>query len=431
MNQAAKMFSGILKRIIPQNQGQDEIPFGFQVLRNPNPELPIEPWFDFIIGINHRRIVRCPHFIPTSLIVLFELSTNTTKEYPDPALFSQEIRNCAGGHITLSLWSAKGQTQRQLTLPIPHDNPGLGLTLQSTNFSVTDNTWRVEDVQTNSPAAQASLLPYSDYIIGTPVGTLHGEKAIVELINEHLNRPLTLWVYNSEYNVVRELTVIPSHSWGGEGALGCGLSYGLLHRIPAPLSEPLAGPGEVMFEGAHSQKPSYQESSADDEKAGLHFEPLNTSLGVAPPPSFIVPAESGNLRLGTPEPLHAQPLGHHQPHAHGRRTHKVVRGKGLGIDDYFNEGEQKSRELDYVPSKSPANLPPPPMRSGSTGPAIGGPPRAGPPMGGPLRGPPRSGSAGPPKVGSPAPVATESPFVEDNKLGVVRPETMESEKSID
>jgi hypothetical protein len=31
--------------------------FGFQVLRNTNPEVPLEPWFDFIIGINGRTIV--------------------------------------------------------------------------------------------------------------------------------------------------------------------------------------------------------------------------------------------------------------------------------------------------------------------------------------------------------------------------------------
>lgn len=31
--------------------------FGFQVLRNTNPEVPLEPWFDYIIGINGRTIV--------------------------------------------------------------------------------------------------------------------------------------------------------------------------------------------------------------------------------------------------------------------------------------------------------------------------------------------------------------------------------------
>ena len=32
--------------------------YGFQVLRNKDSNLPIEPWFDFIIGINGRRVVR-------------------------------------------------------------------------------------------------------------------------------------------------------------------------------------------------------------------------------------------------------------------------------------------------------------------------------------------------------------------------------------
>jgi len=31
--------------------------FGFQVLRNTNLQLAIEPWFDFIVGINGRMIV--------------------------------------------------------------------------------------------------------------------------------------------------------------------------------------------------------------------------------------------------------------------------------------------------------------------------------------------------------------------------------------
>ena len=33
--------------------------FGFQVLRNKNPEISIEPWFDFTIGINGRQVVQC------------------------------------------------------------------------------------------------------------------------------------------------------------------------------------------------------------------------------------------------------------------------------------------------------------------------------------------------------------------------------------
>jgi hypothetical protein len=43
----------------PQQQRRDQQGgYGFQVLRNTNLELAIEPWFDFIVGINGREIVR-------------------------------------------------------------------------------------------------------------------------------------------------------------------------------------------------------------------------------------------------------------------------------------------------------------------------------------------------------------------------------------
>jgi hypothetical protein len=58
--------------------------YGFQVLRNTNQEVPLEPWFDFIIGINGRTI-----------------------DNPDSGLFATEVRNCAGQTISLGVFSAK------------------------------------------------------------------------------------------------------------------------------------------------------------------------------------------------------------------------------------------------------------------------------------------------------------------------------------
>lgn len=56
---------GALNRFIsrldaaPQEQQQSGVggAYGFQVLKNANQEVPLEPWFDFIIGINGRTIV--------------------------------------------------------------------------------------------------------------------------------------------------------------------------------------------------------------------------------------------------------------------------------------------------------------------------------------------------------------------------------------
>jgi len=40
-----------------QNKASNYGAFGFQVLRNENLQLGIEPWFDYIVGINGRMIV--------------------------------------------------------------------------------------------------------------------------------------------------------------------------------------------------------------------------------------------------------------------------------------------------------------------------------------------------------------------------------------
>jgi hypothetical protein len=69
---------------IDEQQSSVSGSYGFQVLRNVNQEVPLEPWFDSIIGINGRTI-----------------------ENPDPSLFATEVRNCAGQTISLGVFSAK------------------------------------------------------------------------------------------------------------------------------------------------------------------------------------------------------------------------------------------------------------------------------------------------------------------------------------
>ncbi len=41
----------------PESSGPSDNSYGFQVLQNVNKELPLEPWFDFIIGINGHFLV--------------------------------------------------------------------------------------------------------------------------------------------------------------------------------------------------------------------------------------------------------------------------------------------------------------------------------------------------------------------------------------
>ncbi|KAI8635346.1 GRASP55/65 PDZ-like domain-containing protein [Xylariaceae sp. FL1651] len=346
-----------------QREGQG---YGFQVLRNTNLELGVEPWFDFVVGINGRMI-----------------------DNPDPRLFAQEVRNCAGSTVALGLWSAKGQRTRVMHIPVPSSTGSLGLSLQWASLNLASTIWHVLDVPANSPADTAGLLPYSDYILGTPDGILHGESGLGELVDDYIGRPLRLWVYNNEYNVTREVEIVPSRDWGGEGALGCVLGFGALHRLPAPLDEPVSAPGETLFDGGelsygHGQGHGGQASQnlfttlAPTNGAAAGFtSPSNNTF--APPVTggpdaetqgsdFLVPAQ-----LVTPPPppaggTSAPPRGKKKDrHAHGPSPNRLM-------DDYFAEEEKKSRALDGNISASKTPPPPPPKAGGGGPPKASGPP---------------------------------------------------------
>ena len=59
---ALNRFIGVLDAEPSQEQRQqpESTSFGFQVLRNKDAELPLEPWFDFIVGLNGHPVVSWP-----------------------------------------------------------------------------------------------------------------------------------------------------------------------------------------------------------------------------------------------------------------------------------------------------------------------------------------------------------------------------------
>jgi len=338
----ANMF-GALNRFMsrldsePQSQNSRSAKgYGFQVLRNTDSNIALEPWFDFIIGINGRTI-----------------------DNADPNLFATEIRNCAGATISLGVYGAKGQQIREMYVSVPRDSPSLGLSLQWCPLSTTEDVWHILDVMPNSPADVAGLLPYGDYVIGSPDAALRGDAGLGGLVEQYMDQPLRLYVYNHEYDVTRVVTITPSKTWGGEGALGCVLGYGALHRVPAALDEPAQAPGETLFEsGGHEQ--AYLAADVSSQSG----QP--PAVG-GPPAEFLVPANM-QFSAATPSSPAATTDGPPPGRAKKARAHHAI-APAAGLDDYFKEGEQKSREMDNAPSPKPsAGLPPPPK--------AGGPPKA-------------------------------------------------------
>ncbi|KAI3617369.1 hypothetical protein CBS9595_003278 [Malassezia furfur] len=213
---------------------------GYHVIRvaqgSPAQYAGFEPFFDFCIGINGRPLADLGVEYPPGVPVGARLghANWTTVEANE------------GREIVLNVWSSKQQAYRDVHI-VPsrawseagtkgNAQPSLlGLTLRLCNPTVSiSHVWHILDVLEGSPADSAGLVPYGDYIIGWTGGPLQSEADFFQLIEQHAGRNVAMYVYNSDYDHTREVVIMPNRDWGGEGLLGCGVGYGLLHRIPKP-----------------------------------------------------------------------------------------------------------------------------------------------------------------------------------------------------
>jgi len=69
-------------------------------------------------------------------------------------------------------------------VPISQETSSLGVSLQWAPLSTAEDVWHILDVRPNSPSDAAGLLPYSDYVIGSPEGVVRGEHGLAELIED-------------------------------------------------------------------------------------------------------------------------------------------------------------------------------------------------------------------------------------------------------
>lgn len=373
--------------ILSKNQSSPS--YGFRVIHvrqnSPAIDAGIESLFDFIIGINGHELVPQPiyddsledssqsgihrdRFNNQSSII----STSTEASPIKP--FIQEIVNCKGRSVSFQIWTAKGRVQRTVMLEIPADATmsdksfGLGITLQWSPLDVADHVWHVLNVAANSPAEEAGLISHADYIVGAEGGALEigGEGLLSRVVSricaEFYNQPaekragrsppeIELYVYNHDYDTLRPVSIRPNPNWGGSGLLGCGVGYGLLHRLPlvvgkypdairvslsqsrnSPTAKRRHAPGDTLFDAQEDESQlSYQEKSSD----------------------LITPAD---LEQAAP---HLQPplmnKSQHRSRRHSNYSNKP------DLSEYFAEEERKSKEVDIQSSNSAVtDLPPPP-----------------------------------------------------------------------
>ncbi|KAI5166251.1 Golgi Reassembly-Stacking Protein 1 [Manis pentadactyla] len=81
-------------------------------------------------------------------------------------------------------------------------------------------------VQENSPAQQAGLEPYFDFIITIGHSRLNKENDTLKaLLKANVEKPVKLQVFSTKTMKVREVEVVPSNMWGGQGLLGASVRF--------------------------------------------------------------------------------------------------------------------------------------------------------------------------------------------------------------
>ncbi|XP_068940428.1 Golgi reassembly-stacking protein 1 isoform X3 [Petaurus breviceps papuanus] len=86
--------------------------------------------------------------------------------------------------------------------------------------------FHLHGVQENSPAQQAGLEPFFDFIITIGHSRLNKESSTLkDLLKANMEKPVKLEVYSTKTLRVREVEVVPSNMWGGQGLLGASVRF--------------------------------------------------------------------------------------------------------------------------------------------------------------------------------------------------------------
>ncbi|ORZ08803.1 Grasp55 grasp domain protein, partial [Lobosporangium transversale] len=182
---------------------------------SPAAQAGLRPFFDYIVAVNGIRLV----------IHIYLLNKENTT-------LQEQLEAYENKTMTLDVYSTRAQELRKVEM-IPtrtwgDDKDGLiGCSIRFTLFdTINDIVWHILDIMPNSPAERAGLDAHKDYIIGTSLGVMRAESDLYDLVEDYVDEPLPLHVYNLDADEVREVIIVPSNDWGGQGLLGCDVGYG-------------------------------------------------------------------------------------------------------------------------------------------------------------------------------------------------------------
>lgn len=195
---------------------------------SPAAEAGLEVFFDFILEVNGSKM---------------------DSGYQQS--FAQKVQESENGTAKFVVYNSRVHSVREVIVK-PRRWEGNGLLGATVRFDIINvdeaQGIRVLEVFVNSPAAHAGLVPFQDFLLGTPQTAFHEIDELVEVVTTNINQRMQVYVYNVDSETVREVVLVPNNSWGGDGCIGCDIGTGLLHRIPMPRRPP--GNGVAQFSSA-------------------------------------------------------------------------------------------------------------------------------------------------------------------------------------
>eukprot|EP00930_Biecheleria_cincta_P101430 TRINITY_DN93086_c0_g1_i1.p1 TRINITY_DN93086_c0_g1~~TRINITY_DN93086_c0_g1_i1.p1 ORF type:complete len:416 (-),score=96.13 TRINITY_DN93086_c0_g1_i1:165-1412(-) len=248
---------------------------------SPAAESGLEVFFDFVIAINGIKL-----------------------EPGEQSVFAKNIQEAENGTAKLTVYSTRANVTREVVVrPRKWSGAGLlGATVRFDSVDMAENHGiRVLEVFPNSPAAHAGLVPYQDFLLGTPQRVFHDIDELVEVVTANLNQQLQVYVYNADSEAVRGATLIPNNAWGGDGCIGCDIGTGLLHRIPAPRRPPGGALAAVAgFQPAYPPGAEAQVAAAVPPPNG---QPAAAALPVAAAPAVVPGVSAVPVAGAVPTPM--------------------------------------------------------------------------------------------------------------------------------
>eukprot|EP00475_Leptophrys_vorax_P034405 TRINITY_DN5546_c0_g1_i2.p1 TRINITY_DN5546_c0_g1~~TRINITY_DN5546_c0_g1_i2.p1 ORF type:complete len:169 (+),score=51.85 TRINITY_DN5546_c0_g1_i2:465-971(+) len=140
----------------------------------------------------------------------------------------------------------------------PDSSPKLGLRLSHDRIKDARLcSIRVLDVFPDSPASEAGLESFEDYLLGTDEVVFRNFAAFASVFPEdddgsekkktaeddvkekktvaeekRNEEALTIFVFHHRTAKLRVVRLFPNPKWGGNGSLGCDVGYGTAHQMP-------------------------------------------------------------------------------------------------------------------------------------------------------------------------------------------------------